>query len=346
MGTGTKAIAMRRMLGAAAALMLLAPLAARADAVADFYQGRRINVVIGYSVGGGYDLYARLLAQHLGDHVPGHPVVVPQNMPGAGSLKAANYLYSVAAPDGTTIGTFGRGMGIEPLMGHGADYDGRKFTWLGSITKDVSTCVASAASPIKAWKDIFDHEYVVGGEGAGSDPDVFALLIKNVFGARIKLVTGFPGTADTVLAMERGEIDGLCGLSYSTIKSRHPDWRGQGKAVILVQAALAKDKDLPDVPMLLDLAKTPEQVQILKLILASQAMARPFVAPPGIPADRKDALRKGFAETMTDSDFLADAKKIDADVNPVDGAAIDALLAELYATPPDVVAKAAQAIAK
>lgn len=341
-----RAIGVRRVLGAAVVLAVLTPFAARADSVADFYKGRTINVVIGYSVGGGYDLYARLLAQHLGDHIPGHPQIVPQNMPGAGSLKAANYLYSVAAPDGSIIGTFGRGMGVEPMMGHGADYDGRKFTWLGSITKDVSVCAASAASPIKAWKDIFEREYVVGGEGAGADPDIFALLIKNVFGAKIKLVTGFPGTADTVLAMERGELDGLCGISYSTIKSRHPDWRGQNKAVILVQAALAKEKDLPDVPLLLDFAKTPEQVQILKLILASQAMARPFVAPPGIPEERKAALRKAFADTMADPGFLAEAQKIDLDVNPVDGNAIDALLAELYATPKDVVAKAAQAIAK
>jgi len=334
----------RQMLRAAVAFALLGSLAARADDVASFYGGRSITVVIGYSVGGGYDLYARLLARHMGDHIPGHPQMVPQNLPGAGSAKAANYLYSVAKPDGLTIGTFGRGMGVEPMMSSAVDYDGRKFTWLGSITKDVSLCVASAASPIKSWADIFAHDYVVGGEGAGSDPDIFAHLIKNVFGAKIKLVTGFPGTADTVLAMERGEVDGLCGISYSTVKSRHADWRSQNKAVILVQAALAKEKDLPDVPMLLDFAKTPEQAQILKLVLASQEMARPFVAPPAIPEDRKTALRKAFVETMSDPDFLDEAKKLDLDVNPVDGAAIDTLLAELYATPKDVAAKAAKVV--
>jgi len=173
---------------------------------------------------------------------------------------------------------------------------------------------------------------------------MFALLIKNVFGARVKLVTGFPGTSETVLAMERGELDGLCGLSYSTIKSRYPDWRAQNKAVIVVQSALAKEKDLPDVPLLMDLAKTAEQVQILKLLLASQFMSRPFAGPPGMPGDRKDALRKAFTATMSDPNFLAESQKIDADVNPVDGDAIDALLGELYATPKDIVVKAAHAI--
>jgi tripartite-type tricarboxylate transporter receptor subunit TctC len=337
------AAGVRRIISAVT-LALLVPAAARAESIADFYQGRTITIVVGFSVGGGYDLYARLLAQHLGDHIPGHPAITVQNMPGAGSLKAVNYLYSVAAPDGSIIGTFARGMGIEPMLGRGADYDGRKLSWLGSITKDVSVCVASAGSPIKAWKDIFERDYVVGGEGGGSDQDMFALLIKNVFGARVKLVTGFPGTSETVLAMERGELDGLCGLSYSTIKSRYPDWRAQNKAVIVVQSALAKEKDLPDVPLLMDLAKTSEQVQILKLLLASQFMSRPFAGPPAMPEDRKDALRKAFAAAMIDPSFLAEAQKIDADVNPVDGAAIDALLGELYATPKDVVAKAAHAI--
>jgi tripartite-type tricarboxylate transporter receptor subunit TctC len=335
---------MKKIFGAALALLAFCA-ASRAAGVEDFYKGRTIAVVIGYSVGGGYDLYGRLLAAHMGKHIPGNPTLVPQNMPGAGSLKAANYLYSVAAKDGSIIGTFGRSLALEPLLGD-AKYDGTKFTWLGSVTDDVSLCVSWYTSPIKVWGDTLTKNFTFGGEGAGSDPDVFALTIKNVFGAKVKLVTGFPGTADTTLAMERGEIDGLCGLSYSTLRGRHPTWIPEKKVNLLVQAAIRGSKDLPDVPLLLDLAKTPEQAKVLKLIVASQGMARPFVAPPDIPADRKAALRAAFDATMMDPDFLADATKIDVDVNPVTGAELDALLAELYATPKDIIAKAAAAMAQ
>jgi len=318
---------------------------ARAADVADFYKGRTLSVVIGYSVGGGYDLYARLLANHMGKHIPGIPTLVPQNMPGAGSLKAANYLYEVAPKDGSTFGTFGRSLALEPLLGD-AKFDGTKFSWLGSVTNDVSLCVSWATSSIKRWDDMLKTPFTFGGEGKGSDPDVFALTIKNVFGAKVKLVTGFPGTADTTLAMERGEIDGLCGLSLSTLRGRHPTWMPENKVNILVQAAVRKSPELPDVPLLIDLAQTPEQARILKLIVASQEMARPFTAPPGIPADRLTALRAAFDATMKDPDFLAEAKKIDVDVNPVSGADLDALLRELYATPKDIVAKAAAAMAQ
>lgn len=338
----------RRNLGAALSAVLLTALLAaptRAETVADFYKGRTISLVIGYSVGGGYDLYARLLAQHLGAHIPGNPTIVPQNLPGAGSLKAANYLYAVAPKDGSVIGTFGRGMGMAPLLGE-AHYDGTRFTWLGSITSDVSLCISWKTSPIKSWHDMMTKPFTAGGEGSGSDPDVFALAIKNVFGARIKLVTGYPGTADIALAMERGEVDGLCGISYSTLTSKHAAWLTGKEIHILVQAALKKDKALPDVPLLIDDAKTAEQKQILKLILASQAMARPFAAPPGVPAERKAALRQAFDQTMRDPAFLADAQRLKLDVNPFSGQEIDALLAELYATPKAVIAKATQAIAR
>jgi tripartite-type tricarboxylate transporter receptor subunit TctC len=312
-------------------------------AVEAFYRGKNVNLIIGYSVGGGYDLYARVLANHLGKHIPGNPTVVPQNMTGAGSAKAATYLYSVAPKDGTVIGTFGRAIATMPLIGD-AKFDGTKFSWLGSVTNDVSTCISWHTSAIKTWDDMMKHQFTAGGEGAGAEPDMFAQLYKNVFGAKIKLVTGYPGTADVVLAMERKEVDGLCGLSWSTIKARHSEWLKNKQINILVQAAVKKEPELAHVPMASDLATTPEQQQILKLMIASQAMARPFAAPPDIPADRKAALQAAFDKTMQDPEFLKEAETRKLDVNPIAANRLEALVNELYATPKDVLAKAAKAL--
>jgi tripartite-type tricarboxylate transporter receptor subunit TctC len=312
---------------------------------ADFWRGRTVQVVIGYSVGGGYDLYARLVAQFMGKHIPGNPTLVPQNMPGAGSLKAANYLYEVAPKDGSVIGTFGRTMGIEPLVGKDATYDGRKFAWLGSVTNDVSLCVSWKTSPIATWDDMMKKPFTFGGEGSGADPDVFALTLKNVFGANLKLVRGYPGTNEVTLAMERGEIDGLCGLSWGTIKGRHAQWLTDKSVHLLVQAGIRKAPDLPDVPLMTDLTKDPEKLQILNFIVAGQGMARPFVAPPGVPEDRVAALGAAFGATMRDPDFLDQAKRQDIEVNPVSGGEIDAMLKALYATPKPIVAQAAGVMA-
>jgi len=308
-----------------------------------FYKGRTVNMIIGYSVGGGYDLYARVLSNHIGRHIPGNPTIVPQNMTGAGSAKAANYIYSVAPKDGSVIGTFSRSMAINPLISD-AKFDGTKFTWLGSITNDVSVCISWHTSPVKTWDDLMKTQFTTGGEGSGADPDLFAQLYKNVFGAKMKLVTGYPGTSDVVLAMERREVDGLCGISWSTIKARHYDWVKNKQINVLVQAALHKDPDLADVPLATELATQPEQLQILKLLLASQAMARPFAAPPDMPADRTAALQNAFAKTMKDPAFLKEAETRRLDVNPVLPPEIDALLKELYATPKDILAKASRAI--
>lgn len=322
-------------------------LPARAESVADFYKGRTVYVVVGNSVGGGYDLNGRLLAKYMGAHIPGHPTLVPQNMPGAGGLKAANYLYSIAPKNGTVIGIFARNMALEPLYDdtHQANYDGTKFNWLGSISKDVSLCLSWKTSPIKQWSDLMTKQYTAAGQGAGADPDDFALAIKHIFNAKVKLISGFPGTNEMTLAMERGEVDGLCGISYSTLISRHNNWLAGHDVHILVQAGLEKEPALPDVPFMLDLAKTQRQTQVLKLIVATQAMARPFTAPPGIPADRMAALSTAFDETMQDPAFNAEAKKLGLDVSPMTGAQIHELLAELYAYPKDIIAAAAHAMA-
>src|SRR3984957_15707667 len=263
---------------------------AGAAGVEDFFKGRNVAILIGYSVGGGYDTYGRLLSRFLGDHIPGRPNVLAQNMPGAGSIKAANYIYGVAPKDGTAIGTFGRTVPVAPLLAaSGATFDGTKFTWLGSLSRDTSLCVTSAKSVIKTWDDFLAKPSTLGGEGAGADPDVFAHLYKNVFGAKAKLVTGYPGTNDIALAMERQEVDGFCGLSWSTLKSVHPDWINNKSINIIVQAGLTPEPQLPQVPLAIALARTQEQLQIVKLVVVSQEIARPFAAPPGVPADRRGA---------------------------------------------------------
>jgi tripartite-type tricarboxylate transporter receptor subunit TctC len=313
--------------------------------VEDFYRGKTVSLLIGYSVGGGYDAYGRLVARHLGKYIPGNPSVVPQNMTGAGSLKAANYLYSVAPKDGSVVGTFSRSQGIAPLLDK-AEFDSTKFTWLGSVTDEVSLCVTRHDAPVKSFGELLANPATFGGEGAGSDPNIFALFYRNVFGAKIKIVTGYPGTNEIQLAAERGEVDGLCGLSWSTLKGRYPHWLNEKKANILIQAGIKKQPELPGVPSASELAKEPDQVQILKLLLIGQAMARPFAAPPGIPAERKAALIAAFERTTADLEFLAEAGRLNFEVNPVSADKLNTLLAEAYATPKDVVAKAAKAMSE
>jgi len=315
--------------------------------VEEFYKGKSISLIIGYSVGGGYDLYGRLLARHMGKFIPGRPTIVPQNLTGAGSLRAANYIYSAAAKDGTVIGTFGRTIATTPLlMPANAQFDATKLTWLGSITNEVSTCVTWHASPVKEWRDALEKPITMGGEGTGADPDVYALLYKHVFGAKWRLVTGYQGTNDTMLAMERGEVDGLCGLSWTTLKTRHLELLRDKKINIIIQAGLKRQPELADVPLALDLTKDPEQIQILKLFLTTQEMARPFAAPPDIPPERKAALISAFESTMHDAEFLAEADKLNMDVNPLDAKRMEGLLGELYAMPRPLIERAAQAVAR
>ena len=294
------------------AVALAASLAvqAKAESVADFYRGKTINLIVGYSVGGGYDLYARTLGRHMGKHIPGNPSIIPQNMPGAGSLKAANYLYNVAPKDGLAFGTFTRGLAMEPLIGTSAtQFDATKFTWIGSGTNEISVCATWHTSPVKSWNDMLTMPFTVGGTGSGSDTDILAAIVKNIFGAKLRIVSGYPGTNELSLALERGELDGRCGWAWSSLASSKPDWIREKKLNLAVVLSLKKADVLPDVPVIIDLATNDRQRQILKLVLSRQVMGRPFTAPPGIPDDRKQMLRNAFDETMKDPEFLAEAKK-------------------------------------
>jgi tripartite-type tricarboxylate transporter receptor subunit TctC len=318
-----------------------------AQSVADFYRGKSITMLIGYTSGGGYDIYARVLAKHMGRHVPGGPSIVPQNMPGAGSLRLANFLYNAAPRDGTTIGMIGRGLAVEPLIGTSpAQYDGRKFTWLGSGGDQVSLCVTWHTSPVKTWDEMRARPFSVAGEGSGSDPDMFATMLKNLFGVKLRLVSGYPGGPEMNLAMERGEVDGRCGWSWTSIKITHPDWLANKRINLTIQMALQKNPEIAEVPLVMDLAQNERDRQILKLVLSRQQMGWPFLAPPVIPADRAQALRRAFDETMKDPEFLAEAKERQLEVNPMTGPAIDKLVGELYHTPAEVIAATRAVIAE
>ena len=277
-------------------------------------------------------------------HIPGHPSIVVVNEPGAGTLTLTNRLYNVAPRDGTQFGLIARGMATEPLIGTSkAMFKPAAFTWLGSAANEVSLCVTYGGAAVKTWQDALTHSFTVGGTGSGSDPDVFAKVLRNLFGVQARLVTGYPGTPEISLAMERGELDGRCGWSWASIKWEKGDWVAEKKLNVLVQMALTKAPDLPDAPLITDVAQNEEQRQILKLVFSRQVTGRPFVAPPGLPADRKQALRAAFDQTMQDADFRDEAQKNGLEINPVSGTDIDALIAELYRLPPDVVAKAREA---
>lgn len=336
------------ILRATLVLLGLALGAATADAaedVASFYKGRTVTLDIGYSAGGGYDIYARVLARHLGDHIPGNPSVIPQNMPGAGSLKVVNYLYNIAPKDGTVLATFARGLAMEPLFDQqGIEFDAQKLTWIGSITNEVSVCAFRSDSGIATWQDMLTKEYTVGGTGSGSDTDVFPNALRNLFHMKMKLATGYPGGEDVVLAVERGEVNGRCGWSWSSLMSRNRALYQSKQIFVPVQLSLKKHPDLPDVPLVMDLTQDPKIRAALKLIFGRQTMARPYAAPPGLPADRVQALRDAFDATMKDPAFLADAKQTDLEVQPVSGAEMQQLVTEIYGSPPEVVKIASDAV--
>jgi tripartite-type tricarboxylate transporter receptor subunit TctC len=344
--TSHAATILARIAAAGLAFAALQTSAASGQTAAAFYQGKSLDMQIGYSVGGGYDLYARLLARHLGRHIPGNPTIVPKNMEGAGSLRLANYLYSAAPRDGSVIGAISRGAAFDPLLTEkGALYDASKFSWIGSVNNEVSVCVALRTSGIARFEDLLTKPLTVGSTGVGDDTYQFPTIINAVLGTKLKIVTGYPGGNDVSLALERGEVQGRCGWSWSSVETTRPEWIESKKIVVLVQMSLSKHPDLPDVPLIMDFAKTDEERQIFKLIFARQVMGRPFLAPPGVPADRLAALRQAFAETMTDPAFLADAAAGKFEINPVGGEQLEVLVNEIYQTPPQVTKKAAAILA-
>lgn len=321
--------------GLAALALIQAP--AAAETVEEFYTGKTVEMYIGYSVGGGYDTYARLVARHMGKHIPGNPTIVPVNMPGAGSLKLTNWLAEAAPRDGTAMGVIARAAPFDPLFGNeAAKFDPQTFSYIGSANNEVSVCVAYTGSGIETIEDLMERELIVGGTGDTADTVQFPKVVNAVLGTKMKIINGYPGGNDVNLAMERGEVNGRCGWSWSSVKASRMSWVEDKTISILLQISTAKHPDLPDVPLVTDMA-SGDDLSLLRLMFARQALGRPFVAPPGVPEDRVAALQEAFMATMNDPEFLAEAEGLDLEITPVSGPEVRDLVLEAYKAPPAVV---------
>jgi tripartite-type tricarboxylate transporter receptor subunit TctC len=332
---------MKRFLLTLALLASAVLTAERAAAQEDFYKGKTVEVLVGFAPGGGYDTYARALAQFMGKHLPGQPSVIVKNMPGAGSVTLVNYLLNIAPKDGTVFGTFDQSLIVAPLFGgEFAKVDAGKLSWVGSVAKGNTVCVTWHTSPIKSWDDLMKKSAVFGGTGRHDVRYTQPAMIKNMFGADLKIVTGYKGSSDLRIAMERGEIDATCGDSWTSLKSTAADWLREKKVNILVQFALETHPEIKDVPLLVDMARTAEDKAALKLLFGAQIAGRPFGAPPGMAPERLQTLRAAFDATMKDPEFLAFAAKAKLEVDPVSGQEIEAAVREVYQTSPEIVARA------
>ena len=321
---------------------LVLPLPAGADPVADFYAGRTINLVVGYGPSGGYDLFARMLARHLGRHIPGNPTVVAQNMPGAASTVLAAHLYSVAPRDGLVLGAVQRGMPFNPLYTAespaAARYDATKFTWIGSIASETGVAIAMTRAGITRFDQLFERELIVGAEGGGtSDSELFARLTNAVLGTRLRIVTGYKGSTEVLLALEKGEVNGQFNGGWIGVRHTIEPWLQAGKAVLLVQLAVRADPQFAGVPLIMDFARTDAQRRILALAFTPELWGRPYVAPPDLPPERARALRDAFAAALADPDLLAEAKGQGLEVRPLAGGEMARIIADSYAAPPDII---------
>ena len=313
-------------------------LAASAASAADFYQGKQVTIVVGFSAAGTYDATARLFARHLGKHLAGKPTVIVRNMPGAGSLVATNSLYSSLPKDGTTLGVVGGGIVLEPLLNNPqATYDARRFNWIGGRTPDNFLCLVWHTVPVNALQDVMRRETVVGATGPGSRTLTYPKALNELLGTKFKIVSGYPGGNEITLALERGEVEGYCGWALGSIKTRAPDWIRDGKIRPLAQFTLAKSGVLPNVPLATDIASTDNGRRAIEFFAADSVLAWPLVAPPDVPAERVADLREAFNAMMQDPQLLAEAATQGLDIDPVSGAEIAALVDRLYATPPDVL---------
>lgn len=309
-----------------------------------FYQDKQIKLVVGSDPGGGYDTYARVLARHWPKHIPGKPQVVIQNMPGAGGLKTANFIAHVAPKDGLTVGAVQNGIGYEPMMGisggkENAQFDVLKMNWIGSMAKEVAVVSFWNPPPVRSIEDLTKTEVTVGSTGASVSSTTFPRLMNSLLGTKFKVILGYTNQPPVWLAMERGELQGSAGAFYSSLQTSKPEYLRDNKVTIVLQIALEKHPDLPNVPLLIDYAKTPEDRQEMELALASLLMGRPYVLPEGVPAERVKILRDSFTAAMKDPELLADAKKLKLEIDAIDGNAVHDLLAKMYATPQPIIDK-------
>ena len=302
----------------------------------------QVSVLIGTTPGGGYDVYARTLARHIGRHLPGNPTVIPKNMPGAGGLTLANYIFNKAPADGSVFATVQNGLPFEKLFqtlsegGKNALFDATKFGWVGSITQTVFVTVTWHSAPVKTLKDATERPAILGASATSSDSYVLAMLSNRLLGTKFKVVHGYPGAAEVDLAVENGEVEGEAGKDWTTLMSTRPQWIKDKTINILFQMGMKPHADLKDVPMAIDLARTPNDRQIMEIVFAKFGMSRPFFAPPGIAPERLATLRRAFDDTVRDEAFLADAAKLGLEINPVRGEDVQALVTRIMSTPPEL----------
>jgi tripartite-type tricarboxylate transporter receptor subunit TctC len=332
----------------AAAAAMIALLAAYPVNAADFYAGKTIDFVIGGDVGGGYDIYARVVARHLHRFIPGMPTIVPKNQPGAGSGRAASFLYSVAPKDGSVIGAVFPGAIMGPLLDDRAQplYDPTKFQYLGSADNATRVCISHERSSIKRFEDALTHKAITGASAAGGSTRDYVNMHKKTTGAMFDLVAGYKGTADIFLAMERGEVDGMCGLDWASLKSQRPDWVRNGTVNILAQVNLEPEPELSKlgVPQIWKFIASEDDKKAVALIIGQQVFGRPYLAPPGVATEPLKILRAAFTATMQDKEFLADAERTRIDVVPTTGEKVEQLVEQLYATPKATVERAKELI--
>jgi tripartite-type tricarboxylate transporter receptor subunit TctC len=321
------------------ALVAAAIFAAPADAQspAESLAGRNVTLIIGFGPGGGYDLWGRLVARHIGKHLPGNPTVVAQNMPGAGSYVAASHIYGAAAKDGTVFAIIARDAALGPLSGApGARFDATKLSWLGSPTREHNACIANATAKVKTANDLRDNELILGDTGPGTGTRSYPKVLNDLLGYKFKLVSGFRSSADVFLAMERGEVDGIC-ESLDSIHQRKPEWIPNKIVNVLLQAGAESRPELAGVPNVMTLARNDEEKQVLEYLYAGQDIGRPFVAPPDLPPERLKMLRDAFNATMKDPEFAVDVKRNKFDLEPEDGEHLAALINKIYATPKAII---------
>ncbi len=312
--------------------------AAPAQTVEEFYKGKQLNLLVYSGAGSTYDTYARLLAKYLSNHIPGKPTIVTQYMVGAGGLKLVDYMNKIAPRDGSVIGTIGRGLPFEPMLGKNeVGWDPLKFTWLGSMNREITVALSWNTSKIKTFDDLKKADLLVPGTGAGADSEIMPRAYNNLAGTKFKIISGYRDTSEAALQMETGELEGLAYWSWSSISALHPDWLRDKKVNLIFQTGVKDIVGHPGVPRIRELVSDPTDRKALEFLLAREIIGRPFLAPPGVPADRAKALRDAFAATMQDAALLKDAEAANMEVNLVPAEEVDTLLKDAANSPAAVL---------
>jgi tripartite-type tricarboxylate transporter receptor subunit TctC len=330
-----------RLVLAALALLTFTASSAGAQSVADFYRGKQIKLIVGSEAGNDYDNWARFVQRTMPAHIPGNPAIVVENMPGGGTIVAANYLYNIAPKDGTVIATFSRNLPTQAVLGRpNIKYDPRRFNWLGSPEKLNRVCAANTSAKVQRAEDLFTQELLVGGAGAGAVPSFLPVLLNNLMGTKFKLIEGYHSSGGVFYAMERGEVEGIC-ITLGVFLGPRANLLAEGKVRLLFNTEAKRLAAFPDVPTIQEFMKTDEQRQIIAFVNTSLELGRPFTLPPGVPPDRVAALRAAFAATVQGPEFQAEAARMKYDVTYTSGEEQQALIDQLYATPPEMLKKAA-----